>query len=247
MFISGGEPTGRGFTHEGTTADEELTPQTGTVPEVEPIQEKAQRIFKDIMKTVEKDLGSWVNNRLPLEYDPETNGGIKVLFDKVLQRITFFKLLFDMHCLGLTQNPQTAKSLLESNSETIERLLQPKSEIAACVAFLCHACSHGEVGAYLKEELGKRQELRDLKSLIQSIIKFFGGDQNIIKFFGGDQNIIELFGGDQSIIEFLKKNGSGDPNVESIKIDDSYKVVIQLSPNSAKESSNLTIEYSLDW
>jgi len=151
MFISGGEPTDRGFTHEGTTADGELTPQTGTVPEVEPIQEKAQRIFKDIMKTVEEDLGSWVNNRLPLEYDPETYGGIKVLFDKVLQRITFFKLLFDMHRLGLTQNPQTARSLLESHPETIERLLEPKSEIAACVAFLYHACSHQEVGNDMKK------------------------------------------------------------------------------------------------
>jgi|YNPBryulayer2012_1023412.scaffolds.fasta_scaffold18517_1 hypothetical protein len=93
----------------------------------------------------------------------------------------------------------------------------------------------------MKKKLSERQKLQDLKSVIRSVIEFFGGDQNII----------ELFGGDQSIIEFLKQNGSDDTNVESITIitidDNSYKVVIQLSPNSAKESSNPTKEYLLDW
>ena len=89
--------------------------------------------------------------------------------------------------------------------------------------------------------MSERQKLQDLKSVIRSVIEFFGGDQNII----------ELFGGDQSIIEFLKQNGSDDTNVESITIitidDNSYKVVIQLWSNSAKESSNPTKEYLLDW
>ena len=83
--------------------------------------------------------------------------------------------------------------------------------------------------------MSERQKLQDLKSVIRSVIEFFGGDQNII----------ELFGGDQSIIEFLKQNGSDDTNVESITIitidDNSYKVVIQLWSNSEKK------EYQLNW
>jgi len=133
MFIPGGEPT----------------PKTGA--KVELTQKEAQRISGEIMEKVEKDLGSWVNNRLPLKYDPITYGGIMVLLDTVLQRITFFGGLYYIHSLGLTQNPQTARSLLESHPETIERLLEPKSEIAACVAFLYHACSHQEVGNDMKK------------------------------------------------------------------------------------------------
>jgi hypothetical protein len=61
---------------------------------VELTQKEAQRISGEIMEKVEKDLGSWVNNRLPLKYDPITYGGIMVLLDTVLQRITFFGGLY---------------------------------------------------------------------------------------------------------------------------------------------------------
>jgi len=186
MRIPGGEPT----------------PPTGK--EVESPQEKAKRIFGEIMGNVETDLGSWANGLLVLKHDAKY--GIMTLIDGTLQRITFFYGAYRI----CSEKPKQATKI-------VENLGVPKSQIAACVAFLCHACSHQEVGAAVKRDLSERQERQDLKFIIKSIIGFFGGG----KF--------------------------NDPNVETITIDDSYKVVIQLSPNSAKESSNLTIEYSLDW
>ena len=181
------------------------TPPTGD--KVELTQEQAQRIFEEIMEKVGKDLGFSIKDPLLLEYD--VTGRLMVLLDKALQRITFFKVFSDIYSSEPTQIPEIVKSL-KSNPEIGKRLLEPKSEIAFCVAFLCYACSHQEVGDDVKRELGERQELRDLKSVIQSIIRFFGGE------------------------------GFDDTNVKSITIDDnSYKVVIQLWSNSEKKEYQL--------
>ena len=193
MRIPGGEPT----------------PPTGK--EVESPQEKAKRIFGEIMDKVQGDLGFSIKNPLLLKHDPG-RFRIMALFDDILQRINTFR--------GASSDSFWKRVLTFEEDQEIQQLaqnlrLEPKSQIAACVAFLCHACSHLEVGADVKRDLG---EYQDLKSIIQSIIRFFGENDNFV-----------------------------DPNVESIKIDDSYKVVIQLSPNSAKESSNPTKEYLLDW
>jgi len=183
------------------------TPKTGA--KVELTQKEAQRISGEIMKKVENDLGFSINNYPLLEDDPQADG-IMVLFEKVLLRITFFKGVSEIWEL-LLKLAQTSQEALQ-NVQEVRR--EPKSRIAICVAFLCHACEHEKVGAAVKSDLRGRP---NLKPVIRDIIGFFGGG----KF--------------------------NDPNVETITIDDSYKVVIQLSPNSAKESSNLTIEYSLDW
>jgi len=181
------------------------TPPTGD--KVELTQEQAQRIFEEIMEKVGKDLGFSIEDPLLLEYD--VRGRLMVLLDKALQRFTFFKGFSDIYSSEPTQIPEIVKSL-KSDPEIGKRLLEPKSEIAFCVAFLCYACSHQEVGDDVKRELGERQELRDLKSVIQSIIRFFGGE------------------------------GFDDTNVKSITIDDnSYKVVIQLWSNSEKKEYQL--------
>jgi hypothetical protein len=73
MSIPGRDPT-----HKNTTGDK-----------VELTQEEAERIFGEIMNEVQKNLGPWIQNYLRLEHDPQKYG-IMALFDKVLQRITFF-------------------------------------------------------------------------------------------------------------------------------------------------------------
>jgi len=161
-------------------------PKSPEGEKVESPQEKAQRIFKEIMNKVKNDLGSWAEGLLLLKHDAKY--GIMTLIDGALQRITFFYGAYKI----CSEKPEQATKI-------VENLGVPKSEIAVCVAFLCHACSHQEVGAAVKRDLSERQGRQDLKSIIKSIIDFFGGE------------------------EF------NDPNVESITIDDnSYKVVIKL-------------------
>ena len=176
-------------------------PKSPEGEKVESPQEKAQRIFKEIMNKVKNDLGSWAEGLLLLKHDAKY--GIMTLIDGALQRITFFYGAYKI----CSEKPEQATKI-------VGNLGVPKSEIAVCVAFLCHACEHQKVGAAVKRDLGERQ---NLKSVIQSIIRFFGGE------------------------------GFGDPNVKSITIDGSYKVVIQLSSNPTKESSNPTKEYLLNW
>jgi hypothetical protein len=86
-----------------------------------------------------------------------------------------------------------------------------KSEIAVCVAFLCHACEHQEVGAAVKRVLGEKNSL---KSSIEHIIGYFGGDNFV------------------------------DPKVESITIDDSYRVVVRVRWFKVLLKRK---RYSLDW
>ena len=184
------------------TPDRDPKPSTGN--KVELTQEEAELIFGEIMGKVETDLGFQINHPLLLKHDPG-RFRIMALFDDILQRINTFR--------GASSDSFWKRVLTFEEDQEIQQLaqnlrLEPKSQIAACVAFLCHACSHLEVGADVKRDLG---EYQDLKSIIQSIIRFFGENDNFV-----------------------------DPNVKSIKIDDSYKVVIQLSSNSTKE-------YLLDW
>jgi hypothetical protein len=173
--------------------DPTLTPKTEAG--VELTREEAERIFREIMNEVQEDLGPWIQNYLRLEHNPQKYG-IMALFDKVLQRITFF---YGAYQICSKNDTQTTKIVENSGLS--------KSEIAVCVAFLCHACEHQKVGDAVKSDLGERSNLK-------SVIK--------------------------NVIEFLEQKGFHDSNVQSITIDDSYRVVIQLS-------SNLTKGYSLDW
>jgi len=168
MFMpSRGEfiPSRGDHTYEATTADRDPTPKTEA--EVELTKEEAQQIFGEIMNKVQEDLGFLIENDLPLEHDPEKYG-IMVLFDKVLQRISFFKAASDIYSSGLEQTPEIA----QKTQEIAKRLLEAKSKIAVCVAFLCHACEHQEVGAAVKSDLRGRP---NLKFIIKDIIDFFGG------------------------------------------------------------------------
>ena len=173
-------------------------PKPPTGDKVELSQEEAERIFGEIMKKVENDLRFPINYPPLLKHDSEKDG-IMVLFDEVLKRITSFMTTSQIYSPGLAQAPEIA-----------QRLREPKSEIAVCVAFLCHACEHQKVGAAVKSDLRGRP---NLKFIIKDIIDFFGGDNFV------------------------------DPNVKSISItiDDSYRVVIELSSNSEKK------EYQLNW
>jgi hypothetical protein len=138
-------------------------PEHGTRVRVESPQEKAQRIFREIMDEVQKNLGFSINNPPLLEHDPKY--GIMVLFDDILQRISSFTNAYFI----MKKAPRTNRSKIAQEFPGL------KSEIAVCVAFLCHACEHQEVGAAVKEDLGGRQ---DLKPAIQRIIRFFGENNN---------------------------------------------------------------------
>ena len=63
-------------------------PKSPEGEKVESPQEKAQRIFKEIMNKVKNDLGSWAEGLLLLKHDAKY--GIMTLIDGALQRITFF-------------------------------------------------------------------------------------------------------------------------------------------------------------
>jgi len=161
-------------------------PKSPEGEKVESPQEKAQRIFKEIMNKVKNDLGSWAEGLLLLKHDAKY--GIMTLIDGALQRITFFYGAYKI----CSEKPEQATKI-------VGNLGVPKSEIAVCVAFLCHACKHEKVGAAVKSDLRGRP---NLKFIIKDIIDFFGG-----KGFR-DTNV---------------------ESITIITIDDnSYKVVIQL-------------------
>ena len=123
-------------------------PKPPTGDKAELTQKEAQRIFGEIMQEVKNNLGFSIEDPLLLEYD--VRGRLMVLLDKALQRFTFFKGFSDIYSSEPTQIPEIVKSL-KSDPEIGKRLLEPKSEIAACVAFLYHACSHQEVGNDMKK------------------------------------------------------------------------------------------------
>jgi len=176
-------------------------PKPSTGNKVELTQEEVERIFGEIMGKVETDLGSWVNSLLLLKHDAKY--GIMTLIDGPFQRISFFYAAYNI----CSEKP-------EQTTKIVKRFGVSKSQIAVCVAFLCHACEHQEVGAAVKRDLSERQERQDLKSIIKSIIDFFGGE----KF--------------------------NDPNIKTITIDDSYRVVVQVK---RLKFLSREIEYSLNW